>query len=335
MTILYTDDRFLDHETGTHRERPERLKAITAELARTGLAARCKAGETRIASTDELTRLHDGKYRERLEKFAAMGGGWIEQDTFVSPKSYDVACRAVGTCLAAVDAVMRTTDQKSAPDARSVRGTSSPPTLKGPDKTALCLVRPPGHHALTHDAMGFCLFNNIALAADRAVKHHKLERVLVIDWDVHHGNGTQDIFYERDDVWFLSAHRFPFYPGTGKKDETGTRKGLATKFNLPVAFGTSRKDYLAQFESLLTDAASKCKPQLVLISAGFDAHAEDPIGSLGLQTEDFETLTKLVHQVAKTHCAGRVVSCLEGGYNIDRLAESVACHLRTLLEGEK
>jgi acetoin utilization deacetylase AcuC-like enzyme len=181
--------------------------------------------------------------------------------------------------------------------------------------------------------MGFCLFNNIALAADHAIKQHKLERVLVIDWDVHHGNGTQDIFYERGDVWFLSAHRSPFYPGTGKKEETGSEKGLGTKFNLPVAFGTSRKDYLAQFESLLNDAAGKCKPQLILISAGFDAHAEDPIGSLGLQTEDFETLTKLVKQVANTHCQGKLVSCLEGGYNIQRLAESVACHLKTLLEG--
>lgn len=181
--------------------------------------------------------------------------------------------------------------------------------------------------------MGFCLFNNVALAADRAVKHHKLERVLVVDWDVHHGNGTQDIFYDRDDVWFLSAHRSPFYPGTGSKEETGTRKGLGTKFNLPVKFGTSRRDYLAQFESLLKDAAEKCKPELVLISAGFDAHAEDPIGSLGLQTEDFAALTTLVHQVAKAHAKGRVVSCLEGGYNVDRLAESVACHLKTLLEG--
>ena len=312
MTLLYTDGRFLDHETGTHRERPERLKAISAELARTGLAARCKGAATRVATVDELAQIHGVMYVGRVADYAKAGGGWIESDTFVSPKSYEVACRAAGTSLAAVDAVM-----------------------KGPDKTALCLIRPPGHHALAHDAMGFCLFNNIALAADHAVKQHQLERVLVIDWDVHHGNGTQDIFYERDDVWFLSAHRFPFYPGTGKKDETGTGKGLATKFNLPVAFGTSRKDYLAQFESLLTDAASKCKPQLILISAGFDAHAEDPIGSLGLQTEDFETLTKLVHQVAKTYCNGRVVSCLEGGYNVDRLAESVACHLRTLLDATK
>ncbi len=308
MTVLYTDDRFLDHETGTHRERPERLKAISAELLRTGLAAKCVAAETRTASVEEISRIHGAMYVARVAEFANAGGGWIEQDTFLSRKSYEVARRAAGTSLAAVDAVM-----------------------KGPEKSALCLIRPPGHHALAHDAMGFCLFNNIALAADHAVKQHKLQRVLVIDWDVHHGNGTQDIFYDRDDVWFLSAHRSPFYPGTGKKEETGTGKGLGTKFNLPVAFGTSRKDYLNQFESLLTDAATKCKPELILISAGFDAHAEDPIGSLGLQTEDFETLTKLVRQVAQTHCKGRVVSCLEGGYNTQRLAESVACHLQSLL----
>ncbi len=311
MTILYTDDRFLDHETGTHRERPERLMAIRDELKRTGLAAKCRSGQTRIATVDELSQIHDGTYVGRVALFSKEGGGWIEGDTFMSPKSYNVACRAAGTSLAAVDAVMQ-----------------------GPDKQALCLVRPPGHHALVHEAMGFCLFNNIALAADHAVKRHHLERVLVIDWDVHHGNGTQDIFYEREDVWFLSAHRSPFYPGTGAKDETGTGKGLGTKFNLPVAFGTSRKEYLAKFESILNDAASKCRPQMVLVSAGFDAHAQDPIGSLGLETEDFETLTKLAMQVAKSYSAGRLVSCLEGGYHVDRLAESVACHLKTLLSDE-
>jgi acetoin utilization deacetylase AcuC-like enzyme len=310
MTILYMDDQFLQHETGTHRECPERLKAITAELTRTGLAARCQSAKTRVATVDEIARMHGVMYVGRVAEYAKAGGGWIEQDTFMSPQSYDVACRAAGTGLAAVDAV-----------------------IKGTDKTALCLVRPPGHHALAHDAMGFCLFNNIALAADHAIKQHKLERVLVVDWDVHHGNGTQDAFYEREDVWFLSAHRSPFYPGTGARNETGHGPGLGTVFNMPVAFGTPRKEYLTQFESLLTDAASRCKPQLILISAGFDAHAEDPIGSLGLQTEDFETLTKLVQQVADTHCQGRLVSCLEGGYNTKRLAESVACHLQTLLKG--
>ncbi len=308
MTILYTDDRFLDHETGTHRERPERLVAIREELKRTGLAAKCQSAQTRVATVDELSKIHGGMYVGRVAQYAKEGGGWIEGDTFMSPKSYDVACRAAGTAIAAVDAVM-----------------------KGTDKQALCLVRPPGHHALVHEAMGFCLFNNIALAADHAVKHHHLERVLVVDWDVHHGNGTQDIFYERDDVWFLSAHRSPFYPGTGAKDETGTGKGLGTKFNLPVAFGTSRKDYLTRFESMLNDAARKCKPQMVLVSAGFDAHAQDPIGSLGLETEDFETLTRMVIQVAETYSQGRLVSCLEGGYHVQRLAESVACHLTTLL----
>lgn len=307
MTILYTDDRFLDHETGTHKERPERLKAIKAELAKTGLAAKCQAAETRVATVDELARIHDRNYIARAAQYAKDGGGWIEADTFLSPKSYDVACRAAGTGLAAVDAVM-----------------------KGPDKRALCLVRPPGHHALVHEPMGFCLFNNVALAADHAVTEHHLERVLVVDWDVHHGNGTQDIFYERDDVWFLSVHRSPFYPGTGKKEETGSGKGLGTKFNLPLAFGTSRKAYITQFESLLIDAARKCRPQMVILSAGFDAHAQDPIGSLGLETEDFESLTKLVMNVASDYCNGRIVSCLEGGYNVQRLAESVACHLKTL-----
>ena len=312
MTILYTDERFLDHATGTHRERPERLKAIHEELKRTGLAAKCLAAETKVASVDELAGIHDRMHIERVSAFAKAGGGWIEADTFVSPNSYDVACRAAGTAFAAVDAVMR-----------------------GPDTQALCLVRPPGHHALVHDAMGFCLFNNIALAANHAVQHHKLERVLVVDWDVHHGNGTQDIFYEREDVWFLSAHRFPFYPGTGAKNETGTGRGLGTKFNLPVTIGTPRKEYLAQFESLLSDAVKKCRPQLILISAGFDAHAEDPIGSLGLETEDFETLTRMVVQAAKDCCGGKVVSCLEGGYNVKRLAESVACHLKTMLDFAK
>ena len=308
MTILFSDIRFQDHETGTHKECPERLRAIDAELTRTGLAKKCQRSETRLATIDEIAKIHDRAYLGRLSKFAKGGGGWIEADTFVSPKSYDVAMRAAGTSIKAVDAV-----------------------IAGPDSQALCLVRPPGHHALTHDAMGFCLFNNIALAADHAVKHHKLRRVLVIDWDVHHGNGTQDIFYERDDVWFMSVHRSPFYPGTGMKEETGSRQGLGTKFNLPVKFGTPRKDYLNQFQTMLTDVAKKCQPELILISAGFDAHAEDPIGSLGLETEDFQTLTKLVMQVAQTHCQGKLVSCLEGGYNTQRLAESVASHLSTLL----
>ncbi|HEY0984698.1 histone deacetylase family protein [Schlesneria sp.] len=310
MTVLYMDERFLGHETGKHRECPERLVAIRQELIQSGLDARCTLGKPRVATVDELAQIHGKMYVGRVADFADEGGGWIEGDTFMSPKSYEVARLAAGTALAAVDSVVRADD----------------------DRRALCLIRPPGHHALADDAMGFCLFNNIALAADHAIKQHHLNRVLVVDWDVHHGNGTQDIFYQRDDVWFLSAHRSPFYPGTGQKDETGTGKGLGATFNLPLPFGTSRKHYLSGFESLLNDAAKRCRPELILVSAGFDAHTLDPIGSLGLETEDFQALTKMVIDVAETYSGGRLVSCLEGGYHIQKLAECVSVHLKTLLE---
>lgn len=312
MTLLYMDDRFLEHETGTHRECPARLRAIRRELTSSGLAKRCVESETRLATIDELATTHGRGHIARVEEFAKAGGGWIEGDTFMSPQSYDVARRAAGTAIAAVDAVM-----------------------KGAEKQALCLCRPPGHHAVVDEPMGFCLFDNVAIAANHAIKQHQLDRVLIVDWDVHHGNGTQDIFYDREDVFFFSAHRFPFYPGSGDEDETGTGKGLGSTFNLPVTFGTRRKEYLSQFSSMLADAATKCRPQLIVLSAGFDAHAKDPIGSLGLETEDFETLTKYVLDVAKDHCNGRIVSCLEGGYNVDRLADCVGLHLKTMLDAKK
>jgi acetoin utilization deacetylase AcuC-like enzyme len=182
--------------------------------------------------------------------------------------------------------------------------------------------------------MGFCLFNNVALAAAHAVQKHELGRVLVVDFDVHHGNGTQDIFYESPAVYFFSIHRYPFYPGTGAAHETGTGAGLGTKFNVPVPFGTARKTYLEQFQTTLEQAATRARPELILISAGFDAHRADPVGSLGLETEDFEPLTRLVVEAADQFCQGRIVSVLEGGYNVHALAESVECHMRALLPGE-
>ena len=255
-----------------------------------------------------LARVHTAEYAERVRAFAARGGGQLEADTVVSPKSYDVALRAAG---AVCDAVQR--------------------VLKGEASNALCLVRPPGHHALKTDAMGFCLFNNVAIAARLAIAEGKLDRVLVIDWDVHHGNGTQDAFWEDEQIGFLSIHRFPFYPGTGAADETGAGKGLGTKVNLPVAFGTSRRDYLARFRNAVEDLSNKIKPQLILLSAGFDAHRQDPIGSLGLEVEDFVTLTKTVKEIAAAHAGGQLVSVLEGGYNLDVIPECVDVHLQELL----
>jgi len=311
MTLLYTDPLFLQHDTGRHVETADRLRSITARLEKTGLVKKCTAGTYKPLTEEAVAKLHAAKQIQSVKQLAEHGGGRIDADTVVSPKSFTVALAAAGACTAAVDAV-----------------------LKGTDHTALCLVRPPGHHATPARSMGFCLFNNIALAAHHAKAAHKLTRILVVDWDVHHGNGTQDIFYEDPEVMFFSIHRYGrgFYPGTGAADETGRGKGAEYTINAPIAFGTSRKDYHAAFDKALEKAADKIKPELVLVSAGFDAHAKDPIGSLGLATEDFTTLSRKVLAVAKAHAKGRVVCCLEGGYNVDALAESVQTHLEELLK---
>jgi acetoin utilization deacetylase AcuC-like enzyme len=311
MTLLITDPLFLEHHTGPHVERPDRLRAITARLDATGLASRCAAGTYRPLTEPEIVRIHEQRVIDHARSLAAEGGGWADGDTFVSPASYRVALAAAGACASGVDAVIR-----------------------GEAPNALCLVRPPGHHATRHWSMGFCLFGNIALAAQHARTVHGLERILIVDWDVHHGNGTQDIFYDRGDVTFLSIHRFGggFYPGSGDAHETGTGAGLGTTVNVPVRKGTTREEFHAAFASALEKTADRCKPELVLVSAGFDAHRLDPIGSLGLETEDFAELTRRVLDVAKTHAQGRLVSCLEGGYNLNALAESVEVHLRTLLD---
>ena len=308
MTLLYRDDRFLLHQTGSHPESPQRLMAIHDRLDQSSLLERCTQQTVVAAADDDLLRVHPACHLDRIREFADAGGGRIEVDTVMSPASAEVAVLAAG---AAVDAVSR--------------------VISGCDSTALCLVRPPGHHALPDAPMGFCLLGNAAIAARTALQRLGLDRVLVVDWDVHHGNGTQDVFYEDEQVGFFSAHRFPFYPGTGRRSETGCGAGLGTTFNLPLEVGISRLDYLSAFENMLTRAADSIKPDLIIVSAGFDAHADDPVGSLGLETEDFVRLTELVLQVADTHCGGRVVSILEGGYNVDRLADCVEVHLETLL----
>jgi acetoin utilization deacetylase AcuC-like enzyme len=309
MTILYTDPLFLQHDTGRHVETADRLRAITARLEQAGLPARCVAGTYAPLGEDEVRAVHGAEQVERVRRAAEAGGAWIDADTVVSPTSYRVALAAAGACAAAVDAV-----------------------LAGPPRNALCLVRPPGHHATPTRSMGFCLFNNIALAAHRALGRG-LSRVLIVDWDVHHGNGTQDIFWEDPRVLFFSIHRYGggFYPGTGAADERGGGRGLGHTLNAPVRYGTPRPDYRALFRHHLEKAADAIKPELVLLSAGFDAHARDPIGSLGLEVEDFVTMTEQVLKVARAHAGGRLVSCLEGGYNLEVLAEAVQAHLEGLL----
>jgi acetoin utilization deacetylase AcuC-like enzyme len=307
--VLFSDPLFERHDTGQHPECADRLRAIRTRLAKSELLSRTTAGTIRSATEDELSRIHPVKYQQVVREFAENGGGRLDPDTVVSPESADVAIKAAGSACAAVDEV-----------------------LKGRADRALCLARPPGHHALTSRAMGFCLFNNVAIAAAHARAVHELKRVLIVDWDVHHGNGTQDIFYEDGQVHFLSVHRYPFYPGTGAADETGTGPGLGAILNVPLKFGVSRAQFRDAFRGALEKQAEHCKPELVLISAGFDAHTDDPIGSLGLESEDFATLTQDAIDIANVHCRGRIVSLLEGGYDLDALAESVEIHLGGLLK---
>ncbi len=308
MTLLYMDDVFLQHDTGDHPECAARLEHVHRRLQAGELLQRVDRAPVVSANADDLLLCHTGDYLQQIQDMALAGGGRVETDTVMSARSAEAAWKASGSVINAVERV-----------------------VAGEDTQALCLVRPPGHHAL-HDApMGFCLLNNVAIAARVAVDRLELSRVLVVDWDVHHGNGTQDAVYEDERIVFFSAHRFPFYPGTGRRSETGRGAGLGTIFNLPLKFGISRADLLTAFAAELTRAADRCRPDLVLISAGFDAHAEDPIGSLGLETEDFAELTSLVREVANTHAGGRLVSSLEGGYNVERLADCVELHLQTLL----
>ncbi len=310
MTLLYRDPLFLDHDTGRHPENAQRLLAINAGIDAAGLSQRCTPGTFQPLAPEAVLRAHTPTVLRTAMDLCRHGGGHLEADTPVSPRSVDVALAAAGAAVAAVDAV-----------------------LGGHDTTALCLVRPPGHHATPMHSMGFCLFNNIALAALHAIDAHGLTRLLIVDWDVHHGNGTQDIFYEDGRVLFLSIHRYGngFYPGSGAADETGSGPGLGCTVNVPVRYGITRGKFLEQFTAAVEAAAGHIKPELVLLSAGFDTHVLDPVGGLCLEAGDFAELTRVVRGVARAHCGGRVVSCLEGGYNLDALRDSVVTHLEELL----
>ncbi len=310
MTLLYTSDVFLQHQTGPgHPECPQRLEAIVKALDEANLPDRCRRVLWRAARERELQQVHSAEYLVTLEHYALQGGGRLDADTVVSGSSLEAAQLAAG---AACDAVGR--------------------VCRGEDTNAMCLIRPPGHHALPTGAMGFCLVNNVAIAARWALTEQALDRVLIVDWDVHHGNGTQDTFYEDPQVAFFSIHRSPFYPGTGALEETGTGDGLGLTLNRPLPETISRQQYHAAFARDLEEIARRSRPQLILVSAGYDAHKTDPIGSLGLETEDFAELTRLVLQVAQTYCQGRTVLLLEGGYNLNALAESVVLTVQTLLE---
>jgi acetoin utilization deacetylase AcuC-like enzyme len=301
--------RHLEGDTG-HPERPERLTAVVGGLETAGLLTTLARIPARPATDDELALAHDRSYVELVKRELANVQGVKELstgDTDVTRESLAAARAAAGGVLNAADAV-----------------------ASGRMKNAFCAVRPPGHHATRNRGMGFCIFNNVAIAARYLQKVHGIRRVLIVDFDYHHGNGTQDIFYDDDSVFYFSTHHYGAYPGTGSAAETGTGKGLGTTLNVPLPPGASDAQILAAFEQQLVPAARRFKPDFILVSAGFDGMRNDLLGQFDITPQGYAAITRVIVRLADELCQGRIVSVLEGGYRLEGLAESVAAHVRVL-----
>jgi acetoin utilization deacetylase AcuC-like enzyme len=320
-TALIYDPIFLEHLTPSgHPERPQRVEMAIKVIEALGWLERdgLRLLPPRAATVDELAAVHHRTYIQMVEEAChavaeeqAKSGRktrFFATDTYVSAKSYEAALKAAGAPLTAIDAIM-----------------------KGEVQNAYCLVRPPGHHALPDEAMGFCLFNNVAVAARYAIDSYGLERVMIVDYDVHHGNGVQDIFYEDPRVLYFSTHQAPFYPGTGHSHERGEGAGLGTTINVPLPAKTSFETFEAVFRQVLSPAAERYNPQLILVSAGFDAHWDDPLGDMYLSTAGFLRLTQIIIDLANLLCNGRLVMVQEGGYSLDAMGACVATCVNALL----
>ena len=295
------------HETEHHPENPGRLQAILDRLKNDKKPLEIINVEPREALIEEIASIHDSGYISYVEQKCKEGQSSLDMDTNISLNSYDAAILASGGGLTAVDKV-----------------------IDGELDNVFCAVRPPGHHAEHERSMGFCLFNNVAVATRYAQKKRGLDRIAIFDWDVHHGNGTQNSFYADSSVFYSSSHQFPFYPGTGDKNETGTGDGLGATLNFPLRAYSGDEDYLSLVEDKLIPELFKFKPDLIIISAGFDAHAEDPLATMQVSSDCFGKMTTLIRKCAEEICNGRLISMLEGGYNHQALAESVHNHLEAL-----
>jgi acetoin utilization deacetylase AcuC-like enzyme len=311
VAFVYHPDYLLHAPPFEHPESPERLVAITGHLAARGLLEKMVPVTPEYADEADITLVHDPEYLRKLEAGCRRGDLTLDaEDTYLNRHSYTIALLSAGGAIAGAEAV-----------------------ITGKARRAFCAIRPPGHHADGGAGMGFCLLNNIAVAARYLQSRHGVSRVFIVDWDVHHGNGTQRIFLEDPSVYFFSIHEHPsfLYPGTGRRWETGKGAGEGTTLNAPMAPGAGDAEYRMAFEQMLRPAIEAFRPEILLVSAGFDAHRDDPLADMQLTDEGFRFMTRFVVAMADRHCGGRVVSVLEGGYDLNTVTTSVEVHVRELL----
>lgn len=302
------DSIYLEHETGSHPENAGRLEAINRRLQGSDIFPHLQQIAPRKATPEEIALNHEAGYVQQVSEACKNGVSNLDGDTMISANSYEAARMGAGAGLTAVDLI-----------------------LDGTLDNAFCAVRPPGHHAENSLAMGFCLFNNVAIAARYAIEKKDLNRVFVFDWDVHHGNGTQHSFYSDANIYYSSCHQYPFYPGTGAQEETGTGDGLGATLNFPLREYSTDDDYLSLVKDKLIPEMFRFKPELIILSAGFDAHRDDPLAGMQVSTECYGAMTELIRSAAQEICQGRLLSMLEGGYDYTALADSVHAHLENLL----
>jgi len=307
--FIYHED-YLKHDTGYHPENAERLISIMRKLEETGITKQIKRIVPVKATKEQIAYVHADAYMREVEAMCKGGGGMLDSDTPLCRDTYEIALLSAGGLINAVDEVMDKSNNL---------------------KRIFALIRPPGHHATSNKGMGFCIFNNIAIAAEHLKRKYGVKRILIADWDVHHGNGTQDVFFEDPSVLYFSTHQYPYYPGTGWIDEVGKGEGEGFTVNVPLPAGVDDAGYLYALNNILVPIAMDFRPEFVLVSAGFDAHVADPLASMSVTSPGFALFTNVIKEIAEKNSKGRIVMALEGGYNLDAIAESVLSVFNSLL----